>query len=545
MPAVSEKQRRAMWAAAEGRSNLGIPKSVGEEFVRHDESGKPELGDLTDREAAEAIRDGDLPSPTQYGDFWLFALRITGTGMAWRDQLKEWAFRDPEQWLSDEFVDRCNGLPVIFEHPEKAGLSSDEFRERAIGTIVLPYRQGDAVWGIAKIFDADAAQLMQTTHRSTSPGVKPPEGAKATPLENGAQVLDEGLPRILDHLAVCTAGVWDKDGSPDGVRLDAKVDSSLIGKGEVVTDEEREALEKERDDARRERDDARRDLEDARKKRHDADERDLDDKRRDEKRKDAEESERAAIERAEKEKADAKRLDEKRADAKRADRKKRHDFEKHAGGFDDCARCDESEREEGHKAEEELEREDRKRHDKSRKDGAPEEKVEANVEEEIKDSRIARLEAELAKIKAGQAPLSMSDANAVAAAFHRGDSLYSMLGERTPQVLPGEGPLAYRRRLADGLRKFTRTFREHAIHDSLSGPPFDLTENAIYAEALEEAKNPTINDSAGRLTERVTTSNGKTRVEFYGDARVAWEPFMPQRSLRIAKFTRPNQGFQG
>lgn len=32
-PPVSEKQRRAMYAAAEGRSTLGIPKKVGEEFV--------------------------------------------------------------------------------------------------------------------------------------------------------------------------------------------------------------------------------------------------------------------------------------------------------------------------------------------------------------------------------------------------------------------------------------------------------------------------------------------------------------------------------
>jgi hypothetical protein len=32
-PPVSEKQRRAMFAAREGKSNLGIPKKVGEEFV--------------------------------------------------------------------------------------------------------------------------------------------------------------------------------------------------------------------------------------------------------------------------------------------------------------------------------------------------------------------------------------------------------------------------------------------------------------------------------------------------------------------------------
>jgi len=39
MPTVSEAQRRAMWAAAEGKSSLGIPKSVGEEFVGKDSCG--------------------------------------------------------------------------------------------------------------------------------------------------------------------------------------------------------------------------------------------------------------------------------------------------------------------------------------------------------------------------------------------------------------------------------------------------------------------------------------------------------------------------
>lgn len=33
MPPVSERQRRAMYAAREGRSTLGIPRSVGREFT--------------------------------------------------------------------------------------------------------------------------------------------------------------------------------------------------------------------------------------------------------------------------------------------------------------------------------------------------------------------------------------------------------------------------------------------------------------------------------------------------------------------------------
>ena len=38
MPSVSDKQHRAMEAAKNGESTLGIPQSVGEEFVNADEA---------------------------------------------------------------------------------------------------------------------------------------------------------------------------------------------------------------------------------------------------------------------------------------------------------------------------------------------------------------------------------------------------------------------------------------------------------------------------------------------------------------------------
>jgi len=46
-PSVSKAQNRAMHAAAEGRSNLGIPKSVGQEFVAADHGRK--VGGLPER----------------------------------------------------------------------------------------------------------------------------------------------------------------------------------------------------------------------------------------------------------------------------------------------------------------------------------------------------------------------------------------------------------------------------------------------------------------------------------------------------------------
>lgn len=40
MPMESQAQRGAMYAAAEGNSTIGIPASVGKEFVKADTGGK-------------------------------------------------------------------------------------------------------------------------------------------------------------------------------------------------------------------------------------------------------------------------------------------------------------------------------------------------------------------------------------------------------------------------------------------------------------------------------------------------------------------------
>lgn len=40
MPMESQAQRGAMYAAKAGKSTLGIPKSVGAKFVKHDQGGR-------------------------------------------------------------------------------------------------------------------------------------------------------------------------------------------------------------------------------------------------------------------------------------------------------------------------------------------------------------------------------------------------------------------------------------------------------------------------------------------------------------------------
>jgi 8-oxo-dGTP pyrophosphatase MutT (NUDIX family) len=196
--------------------------------------------DLDELSLAKAIRDGELISPQQHKNILLMALRITGTGAAFRlieekegeEKQGEYTWRDPSFYLNDEFLERCQGLPVIFEHPEKDApdskrknkrdglLNGKELSDRIVGTIMLPYIVGDAeVWGIAKIYDEKAAKMLCKKQLSTSPCVvfRPESAGSKYRLQDGSMLLIEGRPALIDHLAIDEAGVWDKGGEPSGV----------------------------------------------------------------------------------------------------------------------------------------------------------------------------------------------------------------------------------------------------------------------------------------------------------------------------------------
>lgn len=228
MPSTSPSQHRLMEAAAHTPGGYGgVPQAVGKEFVAAD-AAEPVITEL---DIARKMRDGDLPSPQKLNNAWLFDLRVTGTGISFRPQLDEYVYRPPEHYLTAEFLERCQGLPVIFEHPDEGLLTTDEFRERSIGSIILPYippsdddiHLSTEVWGIARIFDGDAADLMMGSHVSTSPGVGfgAVGSTKTIRTADGSRLLIEGEPSQLDHLAVCDIGVWDKGGDARGVNLSA------------------------------------------------------------------------------------------------------------------------------------------------------------------------------------------------------------------------------------------------------------------------------------------------------------------------------------
>ncbi|HGW1981955.1 TPA: DUF2213 domain-containing protein [Escherichia coli] len=180
---------------------------------------------LTELEVAERIRDGTVPSPVKFSNMWLVNLRITGTGLAYRAGLKEHVWRDPKLYLNEEFLRRCNGLPVIANHPDDAVLTEEDFKSRIVGSVMLPYIRGDEVWAVCRVYLQSIVEEITEGDVSTSPSVVFNNTSGNVEVQEGdTNFLIEGVPFLVDHIALVTKdhgslGVWDKDRIPAGVEV--------------------------------------------------------------------------------------------------------------------------------------------------------------------------------------------------------------------------------------------------------------------------------------------------------------------------------------
>ncbi|HAT2288293.1 TPA: NUDIX domain-containing protein [Citrobacter freundii] len=419
---------------------------------------------LNETEVAALIADGTLSSPQYFINMWMFAIRVTGTGVTWRSADQQMTFRNPDDYLTPEFLQRVAGLPLIWLHPEKNTLDSDEFAKRVIGTLTNSWvADNGEVWAIARVYDAEAAEIMATRQLSTSPTVKFVEVPKSI-IVDGQPLLVEPSPELLDHVAICEQGVWDKLLAPTGVKSD-----SIPNEAEIMDEEKIVALINKAIDARMAKADseaadlkAKADAEEAAKK------------------------EKADAEAKEAEEAKAKADEEAKAAKAKADEGELKKLEHEAKGEDDRL---------------ERERKERER-----------EKADSQLRQEIAELR-SRIPTEL----------SDEERNEVADAQVKADSVFSCFGKRAPVPLSGEKPLSYRRRLMIQLQEHSPDFKSVDLSSIADSALLNVAEKQIYADAQKSAS---LSVGPGMLREiKRADATGRQISTFEGDPAATWAPF--------------------
>lgn len=503
--------------------------------------------DMDELDVAKGIADGVFQSPQFFVNMWLWDIRITGTGLSYRSALEEHVWRDKSFYLNERFLERCQGLPVLWVHPKTRVITNREFDNRVIGTIMYPYIKDDEVWGIARIYDKAAAEEMMRDPISTSPGVSwdDPLANSLKELKSGEKLLIEDDPTLLDHIAIVPNGVWDKGGPPTGVRNDLfapteRADSMTTETETAAADaarkdaEEKERMERE-DRARKDADagvkldkvlsclDAvmsRMDAFDKKdKERDDAARRDAQARRdaeREQLRKDA--GEHAAADDDEEDK-EAKEFEDKGDPKEVAADKARKSRKDRMAARADAARKDAEEAEAKKKEEEE---------EKAAKDAA------ARADAAGTNDRVEKLERELAAYRAMHRTISDEERVAMIDEQARADSLCRALGTIAPEPMAGETPNAYRIRL-------TRTkFQPHSKQwkdidlSKLPAEALDVACSQIRIDAEAYSRAPT-DVKAGTFREvvKIDPMTGVRSREFVGTGTFIGQMKRPVRYARL------------
>jgi 8-oxo-dGTP pyrophosphatase MutT (NUDIX family) len=524
-------------------------------------------------QVAEAIRDGELVSPQEYGNIHLFAFRISGVGTAVRGEKKdkdgkvvqkaEVVYRKPEDYTSQEFLTRAQGLPVIIMHPEEAILNTKQFAERVVGAIMITYLKPDAdgamePWGVARIYDHDAAVALCNMDLSTSPGVLLGKDVRTLTLAGGTEVIIEGKPSLLDHLAICERGVWDKGGDLKGVdnihtRTDEdnmKIELKRIA-GE--TDENYAGRVKEAEgllarlDSVANHDEKKLDkllegitgLSDVVKQLKAR----VDSAEEEKKKMDAEE--------AEKKKADAK----KRADAfkfsKRDAEEKEEDFKKKMDAEEKA--CMDALMESGEPEEMAADAAKKRRKDAEDEDDKAK-KADAEKAEEEKKKMDAKKDAETiaglrdavaaleTQIKGALSNVKDEDRSKLLQAQARFDSVETAFGRQARAPLLGETLHAYRLDNLRALQKHSPAWKDKdigimAVNDSI----LDEVEKQILADAILAARNPT-DIPKGQLVGRERKDGAIIITEYYGETAAWMRPLAGPVGFRAKTWVNPSPG---
>jgi hypothetical protein len=356
-------------------------------------------------------------------------------------------------------------------------------------------------------------------------------------VEEVGKVLIEGDPSLFDHVAICQLGVWDKGEEPSGIRSEAREDSAMA--------DEETKKEETKEDAKKDaaKDDA---------KKMDAKKDEFPEKKEEAKedaRKDAKKDEgMGGIMDALKSITDTIGGLGKRMDAWEEGEKKREDPRK------DAAKKDETDKETG--AEETAaDKKDAKKDakDDAKKDAKDDAKADTRADSfEAMQKRISRVEAAVKNNDEKITPLSDNDRSMVADAYSRTDETCVALGLPTPNPMPGESSMMYRRRAVRRLQPYSSTWGKKNDKGDLmidlgsaayaDDASFEIVESQIFAEAAIASAMP-VNVKPGELRMTERRRDGHIVREFKGQPKDWMDRFAGQTGLKATgRFLHDNLG---
>jgi 8-oxo-dGTP pyrophosphatase MutT (NUDIX family) len=190
MPTVSEKQRRAMWAAKEGHSNLGIPKSVGEEFVKASDAKLAAAGIAFVDPLGHALFVRRA-SPGDHAGEWCFP----GGGVEGDESAFEAALREAEEEIG-EIADADDQVVLLDRSTSAEGIDYTTFEAHVAEPFIPKLNEESSGWTWA---------LMSDPPRPLHPGVERLLTAGYLPTDKAA--MDQRL--AFDRATVRT---YDADG---------------------------------------------------------------------------------------------------------------------------------------------------------------------------------------------------------------------------------------------------------------------------------------------------------------------------------------------
>ncbi|HDR8968897.1 TPA: hypothetical protein QDB32_000523 [Burkholderia vietnamiensis] len=141
------------------------------------------------------------------------------------------------------------------------------------------------------------------------------------------------------------------------------------------------------------------------------------------------------------------------------------------------------------------------------------------AQESGQNAEIAELKAKIAALEAATkaAPvLSDEEEAAIADAQVHADSVYQLHGQRAPRPMERESLLAYRRRLAKGLQKFSDSQKDVKISAINDAQYLDYVEKQVYADAAKAAQSGiTMKRGLQKIEKR--NQYGQISFEYVGD----------------------------